>query len=148
MALTITLDYKLVKRPAPLEPIKGPYAKVVLTGPKERLNVIALVDSGADTCAIPRGIAEILGLKLGEKAEPVIGLGGEIAAYQARLDIVVEGTHEKHVLDNIPVNVLATKAGDDFPVILGREGFFEAFEITFKERAQKIILKKVSSSAF
>ena len=125
--MTITLDYKFVKRPSPLEPTKSPYAKVVLSGPKERLQVVALLDSGADTCAIPAGIAEILGLKLSEKKVPVIGLGGKMDATTSKLSNSIKGPHEKHQLPDVPVNVLPSPAGDGIPVILGRSGFFAAF---------------------
>ncbi|GEM_PF-3773484 len=41
----------------------------------------------------------------------------------------------------LPIMILEENSG--IPVILGRQGFFENFDITFKESQKKLILTKV-----
>ncbi|GAF80870.1 unnamed protein product, partial [marine sediment metagenome] len=44
---------------------------------------------------------------------------------------------------SVPVAVIDDKEmGDEFPIIIGREGFFDNFTITFKETDKRVILKK------
>ena len=50
--------------------------------------------------------------------------------------------HENYSFD-IPVKVVLDPKSN-IPVLIGREGFFEEFEITFDERRERISLKKVT----
>lgn len=137
--MAITFKYKLIERPPPLNPIHSPSVPITLTGPKDSMDVVALVDSGADTSAIPRGIAEILGLDLSGEREDIIGIGGKSPAVKTSARITIQKGHERYSF-SLAVYVLLEE--EDFPVLLGRQDFFENFDITFKDRDRRLILRK------
>ena len=121
---------------------KAPYVPVFLQGDKGKLiKVTALLDSGADTTIIPKDLATVLGLKLHKYEEETGGIGGKVKVRKAQVSLIIKGGHEKYSL-NIPVLVLE-KEDIDVPLLLGRNGFFENFHITFRQNEEKITLKKV-----
>lgn len=70
--MAITFKYKKIERPEPVGTTYAPYVPITLIGRKESLNILALLDSGADVSVIPKGIADILGLDLeGKRSEAV-----------------------------------------------------------------------------
>lgn len=135
--MTISFNYKTIKRPDGSE-VKTPSIPVVLSG-KEKIDTIALLDSGADISAISRDMAEILGLDLRSKHSPAYGIGGRTDAIDTDMGITVEKGHEKYSF-RIPVKVIL--GNYDFPVLLGRAGFFDKFMISFKQADGKILLKR------
>jgi len=143
--MSITFKYKFTKRPEPLNPIYTPSIPVTLAGRKESVDAIALLDSGADLSVIPNGLANILGLELSKETEEVYGIGGSLNSKTAIVQATIKNAHEKYSF-KIPVKVIIDELDDEFPILIGRDGFFENFEITFKESARKITLKKVQKS--
>jgi hypothetical protein len=138
--MSLTFRYKKIERPDPIPPVFCPVIPVTLKSSRSQLDVLALLDSGADTAAMPRGIAEILKLDLSGEREPVMGIGGEGEAVKSRITIIVEHAHERY---SIPAEVkVILDAKDEFPVLLGRKDFFEGFNITFKERDKRVVLKR------
>lgn len=137
--MAITFKYKLIERPEPLKPIRSPSVPITLAGPKDSIDVVALVDSGADTSAIPRGIAEILGLDLSGERENIIGIGGKSPAVKTLARITIQRGHERY---SFPLKVYVLLEAEDFPILVGRQGFFENFDVTFRENDKKLILKK------
>jgi len=124
-------------RKAPFIPI---YANT-LDG--KTIRIIALLDSGADTTVVPKEIAELLGLKELQKEMDTGGIGGKVKVKESRMQFWLDGQHEKHQM-NIPVLIMQD-INEDMPVILGRQGFFENFDIIFRQNEEKITLKKVQS---
>ncbi len=62
--MTYTFKYVTVRRLG-LPPAKVPHLAITMHGANGQVfNTAALVDSGADTCAMPRSVAEILGIDL------------------------------------------------------------------------------------
>jgi len=137
--MAITFRYKSVNRPDGTS-VRIPSIPVTLVGPRESIELIALMDSGADISVIPREVAEVLGLDLSGETESVFGLGGSVRAIPLQINMVIEKGHECYRL-NIPIKVVLDKY--DFPPLLGRAGFFEEFEITLNQLEEKICLKKV-----
>lgn len=137
--MTIVFKYKTVKRPDGTE-VKTPSIPVLL-GDKEKLETIALLDSGADISAIPKDLAEILGLDLSGKITPAFGIGGKVDAVSTKMIVTVEKGHEHYTFE-VPVKVIL--GNYDFPVLLGRAGFFNKFVISFDQTKEKISLKRVS----
>lgn len=136
--MTISFRYKTVKRPDGTE-VKTPSIPILLSG-KEKFETMALLDSGADISAIPEAVAEILGLDLTGKRVPAYGIGGKLDSIESGVSISVEKGHE-HYTFQIPVKVIL---GDyDFPILLGREGFFDKFIISFDQTQEKVLLKRV-----
>lgn len=141
--MTISFKYKTVKRPDGTK-VKTPSIPILLNG-KESFETIALLDSGADISAIPKAIAEILGLNLSGKKTPAYGIGGKVDSIETKVEIVVEKGHE-HYRFNIPVKVIL--GNYDFPVLLGRLGFFSRFVISFDQSQEKISLKKMTRKIY
>ena len=140
--MAIIFRYEHVPRPdgtlrkAPYIPI---YAR---TADGRLIKVVALLDTGADTTVVPKDLAEVLGLKEG-KEQDTGGIGGNTKVKQSRMQFVIKGQHEEHRL-SIPVLILQNRKAD-VPLLLGRSGFFENFNITIRQNEEKITIKKVQS---
>jgi len=141
--MAISFRYKTVKRPDGTK-VKTPSIPVVFKG-KETFESIALLDSGADISAIPKSIAEILGLDLSGKRTPAYGIGGKVDSVESRVNITVQKGHEQYSFQ-IPVKVIL--GNYDFPILLGRAGFFDKFIVSFDQSHEKISLKKITSNAY
>lgn len=135
--MTISFNYKTVKRPDGTE-VRTPSIPITLIG-KERVDTIAMLDSGADISAISRDIAEILDLDLRTKHSPAYGIGGKVDAVDTIMGIIIEKGHE-HYNFRIPVKVIL--GNYDFPILLGRAGFFDKFIVSFNQAHEKILLKR------
>jgi len=141
--LALRFKYRSIERPQPLGPKTAPIISLRLFGRNETVfDTPALVDSGADYSVIFDEHAEILGLDL-EKAEKteVCGIGGKIMAWRLKIDAEISGKGEHRKFRfSLPFMVLP-KPVENHPILLGRAGFFERFEITFKEKDREVILK-------
>ena len=135
--MAISFRYKTVKRPDGTE-VKTPSIPITLHG-KSAVDTIALLDSGADISAIPKDLAEILGLDTDGKKSPAFGIGGKVDAVNTKMNITVQKGHEKYTFQ-IPVKVIF--GSYDFPVLLGRAGFFDKFVISFDQEQEKVSLKR------
>jgi len=138
--MAITYRYKRIERPGNSY-VYTPSIPVTLTNGVEAIDTIALLDSGADHCVLPIGLAELLDLDLSATPLETGGIGGSVQSIPTEMTVIVRNSHERY---SIRTPVWAIIGGhDEVPPILGREGFFEHFEITFKQIQKKIILKKV-----
>ncbi len=106
-----------------------------------KIDVMALLDSGADISVIPKGLAEFLDLDLSGVRETANGIGGEVSVIATNIIVYVEKGHESYNF-KIPVQVVLEDK-DDVPVILGRTGFFDKFIIYFNQQEEKIRLKRL-----
>jgi len=136
--MTISFKYKLVKRPDGTE-VKTPSIPIVLRW-KEQFETIALIDSGADISAMPKAVAEILGCDLSAKIGHAFGIGGRVDSVESKVNITVKKSHE-HYNFQIPAKVIL--GNYDFPILLGRLGFFDRFVISFDQAQEKVLLKRV-----
>ena len=135
--MTITFRYKGVKRPGG-SIVKTPSIPITLLG-KETFETIGLLDSGADLSAMPKSIAELLGINLEGNVGFAYGIGGKVKSIESKVKIMVKKGHERYDF-SIPVKVILDDY--DFPILLGREGFFDRFVITFDQENEKISLKR------
>ncbi|MEB3806174.1 MAG: retropepsin-like domain-containing protein [Desulfurococcales archaeon] len=113
-----------------------PIIPVIVEG-REKAVVYALVDSGATMSLFHTSIAEDIGIDLTDsEQEYLAGIGGYVKAYiKKQVRVIIEGLGDLH----IPIAFTEYIASD--LAILGRQGFFEAFEITFREWEKKLIIK-------
>lgn len=140
--MVMSFRYKTVKRPDGTL-VKTPSIPILLEGKTEKVEFVALIDSGADISAISQSVAEILGLDLSGKRTPAFGIGGKVESIENKLNLAIEKGHE-HYNFQIPVKVIL---GDyDLPILLGRAGFFDKFIISFDQSKEKISLKRVSQN--
>jgi len=142
--MTITFRYKEVKRPDS-SAVKIPAIPITLIGDKGSFDTVALIDSGADISVIPKDIAEILGLNLKGDITDAFGIGGSARTIETKIRVIISKGHERYQLQ-LPIKVILGKY--DFPVLLGREGFFDKFKIIFDQQKEKISLKRKSRKLF
>ena len=93
--MTLTFKYKSVKRPNNTE-VKSPSIPISLSGKGAKYGFVALLDSGADVSAIPKDVAELLGLDLSGKKEEAKGIGGTTQTIQRSINVEIEKGHEKY----------------------------------------------------
>ncbi len=101
---------------------------------KEELTLYALVDSGAIISLFPEDVADAIGLDL-SKSETLYltGVGGYIKGkHVPKVEVVVREFRLRIPIVFIPYTPIEL-------AVLGRQGFFEAFEITFREWEKKLI---------
>lgn len=117
------------------------------------LTTLGLVDSGSTNVFLPTEIAEILGLTLDPAtAQPSVGAGGGFKCVVCRVDVeLLKGGNPFATFENF--GVLVPTNPDAIPyVILGRDSVFMKFDVTFRERMQRTVLRpsrvKVKKSRF
>jgi hypothetical protein len=142
--MTIYFRYKSTKRPDGTV-VKTPSIPILLSENKDSFQIIALLDSGADISVIPKDLAELLGLDLNKKPHKSFGIGGEVESIESGVKITIEKDREKYEF-KMPVLVILDEYS--FPPLLGRDGFFEEFKITFEQTGQKVWLKKNVDNQF
>jgi len=137
--MTISYKYKYIKRQDGVQK-KLPYIPINLKGNCSFwVEVMALLDSGADVSVIPLDVAQLLDLDLTGEENKANGLGGEVRIKNSKMLVNVKHAHEDYNF-NIPVQVILDKT--KAPPIIGREGFFDKFSIEFDHLNQRIKLKR------
>ena len=112
--------------------IARPYLPVLIINPHmgKRVSTFALIDTGADECAIPAGYAFILGHDLVKGREKIIGTGnGYTAAYTHTTTMEIFHPVTKSVIyrmSDIPVDFLPNLHA----VLLGASNFLDRFILT------------------
>ena len=94
------------------------------------------IDSGADITTINKTFGNLVGLRLKPKEQKyeLNGVGGKEEFVYRDIEIKIV----KQVF-NIKI---AWVQNDNIPLLLGREGVFDKFEIIFKEKFREIIFKE------
>jgi hypothetical protein len=107
----------------------GPVAPLALKGVDRWVPFDAFVDSGADYSVFHSDVASLIGLKLysGEKKIVTVGDGDEMIVYVHRVRV-----RFADFLFKAPI-AFSTSLGSGFN-LLGREAFFEKFQICFNDR--------------
>ncbi|MEK6927290.1 MAG: retropepsin-like aspartic protease [Nanoarchaeota archaeon] len=135
--MTLTYRYKEVYRTNNIQ-TRTPSIPMTLSGKGIKFEFTVLIDSGADISAIPKQVAELLGLDLSGKKEETFGIGGSASAVSSNIRIDFGKVHEKYSVD-LPVKVILSDY--DFPPLIGRSVFFDKFRITFDQAKFNIHLK-------
>ena len=98
-----------------------------MEGPRGRLTVIGLIDSGADTSLMNSRYAELLGIALDDlPSKQFIGIGGVPVTTRCG-EVVISVRHLGGTL-HLPVAFTDSPSVD---VLLGQEVFFDAYHIRF-----------------
>ncbi len=138
--MAISFKYKKIKRGDGIER-KLPYIPVYIKGEASWIQVMALLDSGADVSVISLDLAELLNLDLSGKEEFSKGIGGKVRVKNSKMLIEVKNVHESYSFE-IPVQVILDKT--DSPPIIGRDGFFDKFIIELDHSGERIRLKRIT----
>jgi len=115
-----------------------PQMFVSVSGKDGSRTVSALLDSGAAVSVADIGIAKSIGAVLDKKKGISFGgitAGAKEPAYPARVKIKVEGFKE------ITTTVYFAKISKAYTLILGQEGFFDRFTITFQKKKDTFEIK-------
>ena len=129
--------------PSPAHPdrqsVFRPRIRVRLFHNDRFIDLLALVDSGADDCLFPMEVATELNLPLdSQKANLYGGIGaGHISATFTHVRLNVAGD-----ITFLSMPALATL--QSVVPILGQAGFFDRFEVKFNRRKQFIDLKVIN----
>ncbi len=133
-----SFKYFSYKRPNGL--VRLPMIPIILIGNNDlRFETMALLDSGADSTCITQDIAEVLGLDLSGKKEPMGGITGETKCARSKVLVSINQTRFNYK-KNIEVFIIPNQ--EAMPVIIGREPFFSDFVITFDNYRQEVNLIK------
>lgn len=139
------MRFSYTKEPgtAPTEKWKArPYVPFTLRGPSGSVRLVGLVDSGADICLFDGDIATAIGLKL-EDGTRIASRGiesGRLATWLHPVRVLVDGDHSEVACT---AGFIPGFAGTP---ILGQEGFFDAFKVTFERRRGIVGLTRPSSA--
>ena len=140
--MTLTFRYK--KGP---KGVYRPYIELILSNEGKFKKVACLLDSGADIAFIPRAFAEYLTLDLSAKPEESKGVMGSFKTVLSHMTVIIPKARPKIILPKIPVRI-PVEDKDDPMFLIGRNGFFNEFEITFMEQQRKVKLKRVHEMAY
>ncbi len=124
-------DKKLSKR---FGEVLEPTIPVTVVGPKQDIEVLMLIDSGADISLLPASIAELIGLQLDMKNQrEVYGLGeGGVPYVLSPVTLRI-----RDVETSVRV---AWALAEDVPFVLGRLDVFRRFAIEFREFENRVVL--------
>lgn len=121
---------------------------VLKNGANEQI-FFRIIDSGADFTTIPLPIAEMLDLDLEKSIGDIHVAGVAYAGHLAHCDIIFSARKEKHIVSNVPIDVIEAPPGKDYPpILIGRAGIFSRFTITFKEKDLRVYFKKETEKAY
>ncbi len=109
--------------------VKRPLVEIEMVGKERNINALGLLDSGADSTLVNMQYAKILGIALDEKKKKdFVGIqDARMSCYLAELSLRVKHVDKTIV---IPVAFIDSPSVD---VLLGQEGFFDAFKIKFEK---------------
>lgn len=111
-----------------------PVVPLYFTTSKKRVRALALIDSGASISIFRTETATTLGISIESGVKTILGgVGGKIVGYVHKLPIEVAG--KKFICPIV--------FSRDYLVsfnLLGREAFFEQFQITFDEKHRRLSL--------
>ena len=97
-----------------------------------------LLDSGADCSVLPMALGRLAGVNFRKLPKITVrGIEGRgVRAYQGQVRLRLCGL----ILPPIPC---LYGVADDTPMLLGRDGFFELFNITLDNRRKKTVLRRL-----
>ncbi|MBU3906644.1 MAG: retropepsin-like domain-containing protein [Nanoarchaeota archaeon] len=136
--MTFSFKYKPVKLKTG-ETLYRPLIPITLEG-EEKIDVLAMLDSGSDITIIPEELAEVLGVEY-KKDNIIYGISREpVDAKEGKIYVKFGKGNEFYSFE-IPILVPTGKL--DLPIIIGRAGFFNQFKIIFIESERRIEFKRL-----
>ena len=124
------------------QPLYSPVLRISIINGSITFHTDALLDSGTDVTLVSEEVAKFLNIRREdcEKSDPVQGIVGSKAdTFLANIKMVVEGFEDEPPIDMKVTFVTGLKTG----VLLGRDDFFDNFEILFQNRKRVFKLTPV-----
>lgn len=132
--------------------VARPRILVELAGERGSILIPALIDSGSDTTVIPYGIAASVGLSTDGPKDKLYAYreSSEVVHSKAKITFLGKEQRQSVTLPAIPILVTLPRADseEEEDIVLGLDGVFEAFDVTFKKAENKIILKPAIKNYF
>ena len=131
--------------------ILRPKIFVELKGTNNSIQTIALIDSGSDVTVIPEIIARDIGLNFSGQKTKIYAYRESNDVIKSKTDISFLGraNRESVKLSNVPIFISLEKDGtEEDDIILGIDGVFDAFDITFKKTQNRIFFKPQRKSLY
>ena len=124
--------------------VKRPIILVELNNNGTKFESEALLDSGSDMTTLSLEIAKGLGLKISEEKEELVGFKETTMVHTSRCEISVGRGYLKRKV-SVPVLIVAEESiNQEDSIIIGVNGFFDAFDIRFRLNKERIELKPVN----
>lgn len=133
-------EFSYRPEPAPGgQTIHRPVAKAVLYGPNARtLAQLLYIDSGADHTLLPYRIGKYLGLEQqAREISEIHGINGSVGVIYVSLEMELAG-----IRFSAPV---AWAQLEEVPVLLGRSGVFDQFEIAFQQARRLVTFQPIKA---
>ena len=111
-----------------------PIVKIQVLHGNKSLDIVALVDSGAERSLMPRQVADDIGLDLSQASQvEIIGAGGhEFPGFMTVVDLQL-GRHR------FRAPIIFTEQGIN-ESLLGQNGFFSHFTVTFRYARRDLVI--------
>ena len=138
--MSLVYRYRTINGRGP--PTKRPMIDVELINGINHFTTKALIDSGADTCAISSDMAIALGLDLKGERGKSLGVAGSVESVTRDMNIRLSNPHESYNI-KVPVRVLFVdeRESGSFIPLIGRSVFFDYFRIVFEQKKSKVTLR-------
>src|SRR3989344_6319718 len=109
--------------------LKRPAVWVDISNGKQTRRFVALIDSGADHITMSSRMAEVFGIERNDKQNrPMLGITMEtVDGFVAELTFQIEDLQGSFIAPVVFIN------SPQVPILLGREGFFDKYRITFEQ---------------
>ena len=124
--------------------LRLPLLKIEIQHEEKRMSTVALLDSGATATFLPHDIAfGILNLPIEKDDVEVVGAGSTFPNFLTKVEKITlkKGVNGICELLDVMIHVPKPPAGIPYAV-LGRDTIFSLFDITFREREGKFLLKR------
>ena len=130
----IEFSFKEVNSPK-FGQILKPIIPLTIIGPRRKIKVFAILDSGADISMIPYSVGEVIGLELDMSTRSEIqGIGeGSVPYVLSEVRFQIRDAE-------IPARI-GWALIEEVPFILGRLDVFQKLAVEFREFENKILLK-------
>jgi hypothetical protein len=127
------------------EPVYRPFVPIALAnGDQSTVELMGLIDTGADSILASDVLAEQLGIDLDDhEGETTLGVGGHVAAVRYKtisLRLYPKGEDDPHIEWQAPVGFIPNWHSYGF-VLLGSVGFLDQFTVTASRFAQAVAVE-------
>lgn len=114
--------------------INKPFIKIVLKNQDQKVAVWSLVDSGADACIFPKGIAEVLNIDIDSGQKTIFsGIGSnDLSFYFHEVELLFDQYRIKTKVGFSNSKNIGASG------IIGQLGFFEKFKVAFDYKNDSI----------